>query len=552
METVTKVVEFESGTIDVKPGDTRPVPPPSSSAVGKKPHTIDPKADGSLGRASGNHPDAPAEIADTDRTPSQETVVRDKVEQADGGARAEFEIKLSDGSVFKPFDEVKPDANSPYRSGYDLERPAFDGAFVRVTAYFDKEGKLDAVLYTVIKDGRETVVIPQEYKPGSLGGLKPGDTRPVDPSSGKKPGTWDPPKPPSGSNSGATSGGTQSSGGAPQNGSDPGTKDGRPHSEPKDSSPSDAAPADDPPKQDTGGGDGWHKLDDQHHESKDKDGSSYVVDTYQQGNGARDGNTVYKDVVTSTDSDGKTTTTTSCYSAKGSQDCPADLTDEPTCGSSCDHLAVLLWLVGDCTGTECATPPVTGRDRHCASDNSSDTASTGSGGYSRHSESSGVNAAPHCTAGSRPGGPIDSGDPNDPNAPEPLDSSQFTDPHDDGVTDPADPGEGENGPAPIALFDEGETEPNLGGELRRPRAPGDRGLRSPRRRTAEHRRRGPAPHPVTRRNTTPTTAPRPPGARPVKRKPGVGRTERDQRALSGPAPKLTPVSRLRRPQHAGA
>jgi hypothetical protein len=462
VETVTKVIEFEPGSIDVKPGDTRPVPPGGSSSVGKKPHTIDPKADGSFGRASGNQPDEPAEVEDTD-----------KGEQSDDGStRAVHEpINLPDGSVITPFEEVKPDA-SPFRSGYDLERPAFDGAFVRITAYFDKDGRIEAVLGTVLKDGLETVVTTQEYKPGSLGGLKPGDTRPVDPSGGKKPGTWDPPKPPSGSAAGAQSGGTQSSGGAPQSGSDAGTKDGRPQSEPKDSSPSDAAPAGDPPKQDTGSDDGWHKLDDQHHESKDKDGSSYVVDMYQQGDGARDENTVYKDVATYTDSDGKSTTTTSCYSEKGgSQDCPAGLTDEPTCGSSCDHLAVLLWLVGGCTGTECGTPPVTGRDSHCASDTNSDTASSGSGGYSRHSESSGVNAAPHCTAGSRPGGPIDSGDPNDPNAPEPLDSSQFTDPHNDGVTDPADPGEGDNGPAPVALVDDGTRTPDLGGELRDPVAP---------------------------------------------------------------------------------
>jgi hypothetical protein len=472
VETVKTVFEYEKDSIDVKPGDTRPVPPPGSSAAGRKPHTVDPKADGSLGRASGNQSDAPAEVAHTGGTPSQETVVRDKVEQADGGSRVELEpIKLPDGRVFKPFDEVKPGApESPFRTGYIVESPDFDGALVQITAYFDKDGKLQGVVGEVLKDGLATTVTVNEFKPGSLGGLKAGDTRPVDPSGGKKPSTWDPPKPPSGSGSGAKSGGTQSSGGAPQNGSDPGTKDGRPHSEPKDSSPSDDAPAGDPPKQDPGGDNGWHKLDDQHHESKDKDGSSYQVDTYQQGNGAKDDDTVYKDVATYTDSDGKTTTTTTCYSSKGSQDCPAGLTDEPTCGSSCDHLAVFLWLVGGCAGTECGTPPVAGPERHCASDNHSETTSAGGGGY-RPAESSGVNAAPHCTAGSRPGGPVDSGNPNDPNAPESLDPGQFVDPRNDGVTDPADPGEGENGPAPVALFNEGGTKPDLGGELRDPVAP---------------------------------------------------------------------------------
>lgn len=475
VETVTDVHEYEPGSIDVKPGDTRPVPPPSSSAVGKKPHTIDPKADGSLGRASGNHPDdpdAPAEIADTETTLPQETVVREKGEQgeqADGGTRVELDpIKLPDGSVFKPFDEVKADApDSPFRSGYDLERPDFEGAVVRITAYFDKEGKLEAILGSVIKDGLETVITTQEYKPGSLGGLKEGDTRPVDPHSGKKPSSWDPPKPPSGSGSGAKSGGTQTTGGgSPRNGSDPVPKDGRPQPEPGNSSSDDGA---DPAKSDAGGDDGWHQVDT--FKSSDKDGSSYQVDTYQQGNGARDENTVYKDVATSTDSDGNTTTTTTCYSSNGTQDCGAGRTDEPTCGSSCDHLGVFLWLVAGCAGTECGTPPVAGSERHCASDNHSDTTS-GSGGGRHPGESTGVIAAPHCTAGSRPGGPVDSGNPNDPNAPDPLDPGDFTDPHDDGVTDPADPGEGENGPAPIATFDEGERTPDLGGELRDPPHPG--------------------------------------------------------------------------------
>lgn len=467
VETVTDVQEYEPGSIDVKPGDTRPVPPPSSSAVGKMPHTIDPKSDGSLGHASGNQPNAPA---DTDRT-RRETIVHDKVEHADGGTRVEFEpITLPDGRVFKPFDEVKPDApDSPFRTGYDLERPDFDGASVRITAYFDKQGKLEALLGSVIKHGLETVVTAQEFKPGSLGGLKPGDTRPADTSGGKKPSTWDPPTPPSGSGSGAKSGGAQSSGGAPPNGSDPDTKDGRPQHEQGSSSSSSGAHDADPPKSDAGD-DGWHKLDDQHHESSNKDGSSYQVDTYQQGNGARDANTVYKDVATSTDANGKTTTTETCYSGKGTQDCPDGLTDEPACGSGCDHLAVFAWLIGGCAGPGCE-PPIAGPERHCASDNDTDTTNSGGGGY-HPGESTDVIAAPHCTAGSRTGGPVDAGNPNDPNAPDPLDPGQFNDPHNDGVTDPADPGEGENGPAPIAIFDEGDTGPDLGGELRDPVHPG--------------------------------------------------------------------------------
>ena len=52
IETITKVIEHEPGSIDVKVGDSRPVRR-RLLVRGKKPHTFDPKADGSLGRASG-------------------------------------------------------------------------------------------------------------------------------------------------------------------------------------------------------------------------------------------------------------------------------------------------------------------------------------------------------------------------------------------------------------------------------------------------------------------------------------------------------------------
>ena len=67
VETVTKVIEYEPESIDVKVGDTRPVPPPGASAAGKKPHTIDPKADGSYGRASGGQPNGGAKLARSER-----------------------------------------------------------------------------------------------------------------------------------------------------------------------------------------------------------------------------------------------------------------------------------------------------------------------------------------------------------------------------------------------------------------------------------------------------------------------------------------------------
>ena len=40
-------------------------------------------------------------------------------------------------------------------------------------------------------DGIETIVAAEELKPGALGGLKPGDSRPA-PTDPKAPSTWDP------------------------------------------------------------------------------------------------------------------------------------------------------------------------------------------------------------------------------------------------------------------------------------------------------------------------------------------------------------------------
>lgn len=70
VEKVTQVIEYEPGSIDVKVGDERPMPPEGSSAAGKKPHTWDPKADGSLGKASGGQPDGGAKL----ETPQPTTV----------------------------------------------------------------------------------------------------------------------------------------------------------------------------------------------------------------------------------------------------------------------------------------------------------------------------------------------------------------------------------------------------------------------------------------------------------------------------------------------
>ena len=448
VETVTKVKEYEPGTIDVKEGDTRPVPPPGSSSAGNKPHTIDPKADGSLGRASGNHPDTAS-------------VVRSKTEWEDGSTRVEFEpIEVPDGRVFKPFEEVNPSApGSPFRTGYDLERPDFDGAVVRVTAYFDKDGKLEAIVGSVLKDGVETIVTTQEFKPGGLGGLKQGDTRPVDTGGGNTPSTW---TPPSGSGSDTKSGGTQDVSGA-------GAADSRPKPERGGASTSGGDASTDQPKKDEGdsspssGADPPQQTVTWTEPETRENGSTYKA--YEVKNA--DGSTQRYGTQTQT-SDG----TTSCkdMTSGGEQDaeCPAGgKTDEPTCRSSCDHIAVFLWLVG-CTGTECATLPEAASDNNCeAVHPAGDNESRASGGKAGSLRGWVVN----CDGAGRPGGgPIDSGDPNDPNAPDPVDPSQYTDPHNDGVTDPAQPGEGGDGSAPAA-FAEDTTTAAQRNTLRDPVAP---------------------------------------------------------------------------------
>jgi len=109
VETVKSVFEYEPGSIDVKPGDTRPVPPPSSSAVGKKPHTIDPKADGSPGRASGNHPEAPAEVAKTVAQPEPWTHEPTVIE------RLQPPLNLA-GNTSHQFHRTMSDARAAFRA----------------------------------------------------------------------------------------------------------------------------------------------------------------------------------------------------------------------------------------------------------------------------------------------------------------------------------------------------------------------------------------------------------------------------------------------------
>ena len=209
VETVTKVIEYEPDSIDAKVGDTRPVPAAGSSAAGKKPHSIDPKADGSAGQASGGQPNGGAKLAQPEEK-VYETVIRDKA----GDRRQDFDpIKLPDGRTLTPFLETKlprsPDELQgalPFRSGYTIEHPDWDDAIAQITVYFNTEGKVAGVVADVIdKDGISEIVGVTELIPGSLGGLKEGDKRPARDKPGDVATTWDP-KPKSSGSSGAANG----------------------------------------------------------------------------------------------------------------------------------------------------------------------------------------------------------------------------------------------------------------------------------------------------------------------------------------------------------
>ena len=65
VETVTQVLEYRPGAIDLKPGDTRDIPADLKTAAGLAPSTWDPKADGSLGRSRPNEKPTTTQTGDS-------------------------------------------------------------------------------------------------------------------------------------------------------------------------------------------------------------------------------------------------------------------------------------------------------------------------------------------------------------------------------------------------------------------------------------------------------------------------------------------------------
>ena len=473
VQTVTEVNEFVPGSIDVKVGDTRPVPPPGSSAAGLKPHTIDPKADGSFGRASGSQPDGGESrmIKDYSWTAPPETTA------AGGGSRLEFDtIKLPDGREFTPFLEDKPlrgPQDLPYRSGYVITHPDWDGAIAQITIYFDRNGKVAGVVAEVIKDGVATIVSVEELIPGSLG-LKKGDTRPATNDPGKVASSWDP-KPNTSGSSGSTSGGTPTTGGSSggTNGGD--TQDaGQPRqvSEPATGERSNPGTLQDPTSNASGSSNGGSTgsvsgtsttsggTGDSHPqyeflgvgpERTNEDGSVSQNTLHR-----RTEDDVLVQTITTTHTDGTQSQEQHCFKDSQEIDCAAGRTDEPTCRIDCDRLAMLSQLFscssGGNGGAECGQPPEGVRPNPSAGPGCDDgradqRLSDGTFHPIVYTQTDGVfkgNLYLDCSNAEQPGGPIDYGDPTDPNGGEPPDPGQL-DPLvvDDGVTDPANPGEPE-------------------------------------------------------------------------------------------------------------
>ncbi len=438
-EKVTQVVEYVPGSIDVKVGDERPVPPEGSSAAGKKPHTWDPKADGSLGKASGGQPDGGAKLQPTEPPPTQETTA--------AGTRVELEPeKRPDGRVVTPFFEFRPLEDLPYRSGYKIQNPAWGDTWAEVDVYSDATGKaVGAVGRVIEKGGKDTIVAVEELKPGSLG-LKKGDSRPTpaDILKGNVPSTWAP-KPESGSGSGTTTGGTQPTGGSTtQGGSEP-----KQDPEPVDGERTSASPSYEPSAKGSTS------------TSTQEPTVKWASESYTDPEGNK--HTAYNQ----TNSDGSKETgvktekpdgTTSCkvVTDAGEKDaeCPGGMTDEPTCQVDCERLAMLTALFScatggaDCghapeglrpdpsSGPECDDGPINELSVG-ESDTTTNPVRGSQGGVD------GAGAGPDCTNTDAPGGPVNYGDPLDPNGGEAPDPSQIPYLQNDGVTDPVNPGETE-------------------------------------------------------------------------------------------------------------
>jgi hypothetical protein len=388
VEKVTKVEERVPGTTDLKVGDSRPVPPETTSKAGKKPSSLDPRSDGSLGRASGAHPE--------------------ESKRPEPGVRHEFEaLEAPDGRRITPFLEEKPIPGDPAGgvslvTGIDLSHPSWGNATAHVAVVSDKHGKAAAILASVTDKSKntETLVKVIELVPGAAGGLKEGDTRPIPADGGPK--SWTP----------TASGDSQKDAGTGA----AAAGDDSAEPAPKGDDESDAAAGQKPIAEE--------HPDWQFHGSSsynNSDGTSVTVDVYDTPGG---GSAV---VATTKDADENTTRTERCYQDGKEVSCDSGLTDEPACTSGCERLEALAALF--CSGCDGGFNPL---------ESSNGDPSKGP----RPALPQGSWTYPIAIPGwawSNPdhaGGPKDFGDPNDPNKGEAV---SYLDPRYDGNLDPVEP-----------------------------------------------------------------------------------------------------------------
>ena len=229
-----------------------------------------------------------------------------------------------------------------------------------------------------------------------------------------------------------TTGGSQPTGGStPQNGSDPqqdpdpaGGEPTKPDTAPDDSSTSDETPA---------------------KESTQQPAVKWASESYTSPEGNK--YTAYE--ITNADGshttgvqkeakDGTTSCTVSTADGDKAAECPSGMTDEPTCQVDCARLEALTGFFACASGpvgAECgqaveglrANP---GARPDCPSNDTNAVATTAPKYGDGHVSVTG------CENVDKPGGPLDYGDPTDPNGAEPADTSQIDRLLNDGVTDP--------------------------------------------------------------------------------------------------------------------
>lgn len=323
------------------------------------------------------------------------------------GRRVEKDYGEFDGVDVRGFTEYVIDFEGGQiylRTGLEFVYPGILGygaKIVRTTVYWRGFEQLGSVT-SVIEDGVETVVRVGEFVPGSID-LKPGDSRPAPPPStsaaGTRPSSLDPK---SDGSLGRASGGSSPLGGildailAEADRDEHGTSDdssepetGSPDDSSSDDSSSDDSSSDEPSSDDSAketSSTVWGET------TTDEDGNKYTgfEKTNDDGTTTRGTKTEY--------ADGTVRCHTVTKDGEQESDCPSGMTDEPTCRTDCERLTYLAALF--CDSCDVNTTLLVG-------------------------------------------GPLDFGDPSDPNAEAPLDwGHMFADPRTDGVLDPVSPDEG--------------------------------------------------------------------------------------------------------------